>query len=116
MMQGSYVADVIAALGSQGKMRLSHWLVVLLTAWAGVYAVRNLPLSAMLLALIVGPSLWGRVAVLGERPFRQAHATAHDRRTGQRPPSTAAKRSRTVAAVWSGGASQTSALKISTST
>ena len=43
-------------------------------------------------------------------------ATAHDRRTGQRPPSTAAKRSRTVAAVWSGGASQTSALKISTST
>jgi 2-methylisocitrate lyase-like PEP mutase family enzyme len=36
-------------------------------------------------------------------------------RDGQRP-STAAKRSRTVAAVWSGGASQTSVLKISTST
>lgn len=32
------------------------------------------------------------------------------------PPSTAAKRSLTVAAVWSGGASQTAALKISTST
>ncbi len=32
------------------------------------------------------------------------------------PPDTAANRSRTVAAVWSGGASQTPALKISTST
>jgi hypothetical protein len=59
---------LVAAAGSQGKMRLSHWLVVLLTAWAGVYAVRNLPLSAMLLALIVGPSLWEGVAALGKRP------------------------------------------------
>ena len=37
-------------------------------------------------------------------------------RRARTPPSTAAKRSLTVAAVWSGGASQTSALKISTST
>ena len=59
---------LIAAAGSRRKMRLSHWLVVLLAAWAGVYAVRNLPVSAMLLALIVGPSLWGSVAALGERP------------------------------------------------
>jgi hypothetical protein len=59
---------LIAAAGSQGKMRLSNWFVVLLTAWAGVYAVRNLPLSAMLLALIVGPGLWGSVAAVGERP------------------------------------------------
>jgi len=59
---------LIAAAGSHRKMRLSHWLVVLLTAWAGVYAVRNLPVSAMLLALIIGPSLWGSVAALGESP------------------------------------------------
>jgi hypothetical protein len=59
---------LIAAARSQRKMRLSHWLVVLLTAWAGVYAVRNLPVSAMLLALIMGPSLWESVAAVGERP------------------------------------------------
>ena len=62
------VLVLIAAAGSRGKMRLSHWLIVLLTAWAGVYAVRNLPVSAMLLALIAGPHLWESVTALAERP------------------------------------------------
>jgi hypothetical protein len=62
------VLVLIAAAGSRGKMRLSYWLIVLLTAWAGVYAVRNLPVSAMLLALIAGPHLWASVAALAERP------------------------------------------------
>jgi hypothetical protein len=48
-------------------LRLSHWLLVLLMAWAGVYAVRNVPVSAMLLTLIIGPSLWASVAELAER-------------------------------------------------
>ncbi len=62
------VLVLMAIAGSREKMRLSHWLIVLLTAWAGVYAVRNLPVSAMLLALIAGPRLWASVTVLAERP------------------------------------------------
>ncbi len=59
---------LIAAAGSRGKIRLSQWLVVVVTTYAGVYAVRNLPVAAMLLALIAGPRLWEKVAGLGERP------------------------------------------------
>jgi len=62
------VLVLVAAAENRQKMRLSHWLIVLLAAWSGVYAARNLPVSAMLLALIVGPSLWGSVAELAERP------------------------------------------------
>ena len=62
------VLVLIAAAGNRGKMRISHWMVVLLMAWAGVYAVRNVPVSAMVLALIVGPGLWASVAGLAERP------------------------------------------------
>jgi len=62
------VLMLIAVAGSRGKMRLSHWLVVFLTAWAGLYAARNLPLSAMLLTLIAGPRLWESVTALAERP------------------------------------------------
>jgi hypothetical protein len=62
------VLVLIAAAGNRGKMRVSHWLAVVLSAWTGVYAVRNLPVSAMLLALIAGPILWESVAGLGERP------------------------------------------------
>lgn len=61
------VLVLIAAAGSRQRMRLSHWLVVLFAAWSGVYAVRNLPVSAMLLALIAGPMLWEGVAGLGEK-------------------------------------------------
>jgi len=62
------VLVLIAAAGNRGKMRVSHWLVVVLSAWVGLYAVRNLPVSAMLLALIAGPILWESAAGLGERP------------------------------------------------
>jgi hypothetical protein len=62
------VLVLIAAAANRGRMRLSHWLIVLLMAWAGVYAVRNVPVSAMLLALIAGPILWESVAELAERP------------------------------------------------
>jgi hypothetical protein len=62
------VLVLITAAGNRGKMRVSHWLVVVLSAWAGVYAVRNLPVSAMLLVLIAGPVLWESVAGLAEDP------------------------------------------------
>ncbi|MFY9562581.1 MAG: hypothetical protein WAQ52_20305, partial [Terriglobales bacterium] len=62
------VLVLIAAAGKRGKMRVSHWLIVVLSAWLGVYAVRNLPVSSMLLVLIAGPGLWANVAALAERP------------------------------------------------
>jgi len=62
------VLVLIAFAGNRVKMRVSHWLVVVLSAWIGVYAVRNLPVSAMLLTLIAGPLLRESVAGLAERP------------------------------------------------
>jgi hypothetical protein len=62
------VLVLIAAAGSREKIRVSHWLVVLLAAYSGVYAVRNLPVSAMLLALIAGPRLSDWLVSLGENP------------------------------------------------
>jgi hypothetical protein len=59
---------VLVAAGHCAKWRGSHWMIVILMAWAGVYAVRNLPVSAMLLTLVIGPGLWECVAGLAERP------------------------------------------------
>jgi hypothetical protein len=50
------------------KLRFSHLLVLLLATYAGFYSSRNLPVSSMLLALIVGPILWQSIVSLGERP------------------------------------------------
>jgi disulfide bond formation protein DsbB len=62
------VLVLIAAAGGREKIRISQWLIVLLAAYSGVYAVRNLPVSAMLLVLIAGPRLWDWMASLPERP------------------------------------------------
>ena len=62
------VLVLMAAVGNRGKIRLSQWLIVLMAAWSGVYAVRNLPVSAILLVLIAGPRLWESVARLAKRP------------------------------------------------
>jgi hypothetical protein len=62
------VLVLIAFAGNRGKIPLRHWLVVLLAGYAGLYASRNLPVSAMLLVLVVGPMLWESVASLAERP------------------------------------------------
>lgn len=50
------------------KVRLSHVLVGLLAVYAGFYSSRNLPVSSILLALIVGPILWGSFCSLDVRP------------------------------------------------
>ncbi len=52
----------------RGKVRLSHVLVSLLAIYAGFYSSRNLPVSSMLLALIVGPILWESFCWLADRP------------------------------------------------
>lgn len=51
----------------RGKVRLSHLLVALLAVYAGFYSSRNLPVSAMLLALIVGPIGWEKFRSLADR-------------------------------------------------
>ena len=53
----------IAALASaRRKVPLSHLLVILLAAYSGLYASRNLPVASMLLTLIVAPMLSETVA------------------------------------------------------
>ncbi len=43
---------------SGGQLRPSNLFVVLLCVYAGFISARNLPISAMLLAIIAGPMLW----------------------------------------------------------
>ena len=54
--------------GERRKVRLSHWLVVLLAVYAGFYSSRNLPVSSMLLVLVAGPILWANFASLADKP------------------------------------------------
>lgn len=58
---------VVGLAGRRRDVKLSHLLVALLAVYAGFYSSRNLPVSAMLLALIAGPILWGAFASLPER-------------------------------------------------
>ena len=57
----------IAALASaRRKPRPAHLLVVLLAAYTGLYASRNLPVSSMLLTLIIAPLLSETIAKASE--------------------------------------------------
>jgi hypothetical protein len=57
----------VAALASaRRKLEPSQLLVILLAAYSGLYASRNLPVSSMLLVLIVAPLLSEAVAKAGE--------------------------------------------------
>ncbi len=48
----------IAVLSARGrKLSLSHVLVVLFAVYAGLYASRNIPISAILLGMVIGPRL-----------------------------------------------------------
>ena len=51
----------------RNKLWLSHLLVVLLSAYAGFYSSRNLPVSSMLLVLVAGPILWENFASLADK-------------------------------------------------
>jgi hypothetical protein len=46
----------LAALAVRGRgLRLSHGLIVLFAVYAGLYASRNIPVSALLLVMVIGP-------------------------------------------------------------
>jgi len=62
------VLTLVAFATKRTKLRLSHLLVVLLAAYAGLYSSRNLPVSSMLLVLVAGPILWNNFTVLVDRP------------------------------------------------
>ena len=53
---------------TQGKLRLSNLLVVLLSVYVGFFSSRNLPVSATLLVLVAGPLLWRNIVDLALRP------------------------------------------------
>ena len=59
---------LIGLATARKSIRLSHFLVVLLSVYTGLFSSRNLPVSAMLLVLIIGPSLWESFAFLASRP------------------------------------------------
>jgi hypothetical protein len=59
---------LVAFAANRKKIRLSHFFVVLLCVYAGVYSSRNLPVSSMLLVLIVGPMLWENFTGLEDKP------------------------------------------------
>ena len=62
------VLVLIAFAGHRKKLGLSHLLVVLLAAYAGFYASRNLPVSSILLVLVAGPMLWENFTSLADKP------------------------------------------------
>ena len=66
---GLLVIILLAAFAVRRReVRLSHVLVALLAVYSGFYSSRNLPVSAMLLALIAGPIVWEIFVSLASRP------------------------------------------------
>jgi len=59
---------VAAAAGSRKRVRLSQLLVMLFAIYSGVYASRNIPTSAILLALIVAPQVSGMLREMADDP------------------------------------------------
>lgn len=57
-----------ALAGRHRSLPVSHLLVLLFAAYAGLLSSRNLPVSSMLLVLIVGPLLWESVVSVATRP------------------------------------------------
>jgi len=66
----------LAGLAGRGReLRMSQVLTLLFAVYAGLYATRNIPISSLLLALVVGPLL-----------SRNPHAPAHIAAAPERPP------------------------------
>src|SRR5579863_2264788 len=65
------VLATIVALAARGReLRVSEGLVTLFAVWSGLYAARNLPVSSLLLALVIGPLLSGAIESSRERNLR----------------------------------------------
>jgi hypothetical protein len=65
------VLATIVALAARGReLRVSEGLVTLFAVWSGLYAARNLPVSSLLLALVIGPLLSNAIKSFRERNIR----------------------------------------------
>jgi hypothetical protein len=58
---------LVALAGKNRKPSLSQLMVVFFAIYSGLYAARNIPMSALLLILIIGPSLSDAMGGLGGR-------------------------------------------------
>jgi len=56
---------LLAMASVRGRLRTSHLLVVVFSAYSGLYASRNLPTSCILLMLVIGPILSKAITDLG---------------------------------------------------
>jgi hypothetical protein len=54
---GLLLITLVALATAHGKLRVSHLLVIVLAAYSGLYAARNIPTSSILLVLLIGPIL-----------------------------------------------------------
>jgi hypothetical protein len=62
----------LAALASRTRnLRISHILVIVFAAYAGLYASRNLPTSCILLSLVIAPVLSDTLRELAQKPVAQ---------------------------------------------
>ncbi|MGA9978263.1 MAG: hypothetical protein WBQ08_06480 [Candidatus Sulfotelmatobacter sp.] len=72
------VLAAMVALASRARaLRVSEGLVILFAIYSGLYASRNIPVSSLLLALVIGPLLSGAIKDLAGRltPLRRLGAS-----------------------------------------
>jgi hypothetical protein len=74
---------VVACVAIRGReLRLSHGLVLLFATYSGLYSARNIPVSAMLLALVVGPLICRNDRPGDSQSFLQRMTTIDSRQYG----------------------------------
>jgi len=59
------LATMVAVASRARAVRVSEGLVILFALYSGLYASRNIPVSSLLLALVIGPLLSGAIKNLG---------------------------------------------------
>jgi hypothetical protein len=59
---------ILAIAGRHDAISVSQWFVVLFAVGSGLYAARNLPVSAILLTLVVAPIAAQAIAEAGDQP------------------------------------------------
>jgi hypothetical protein len=65
------VLGAMVALAARAReLRVSEGLVILFALYSGFYSSRNIPVSSLLLALVIGPLLSGAIKNLGVRKIR----------------------------------------------
>jgi hypothetical protein len=64
------LAAMVALASRARALRVSEMLVILFALYSGLYASRNIPVSSLLLALVIGPLLSGAIKNLGGELIR----------------------------------------------